>query len=1048
MGVLSLRTHLFGAVVLPLVLGMTVCVLVAIIPLYNVIHSWNDNASIAVQEMTVAASAARTMKMNENLQVLYSQLGQDLGLLRNMTYAALEEHVPVQTYYPTYYGTMLGGVAVTLPPQEDRVYFSNPRTGAGFEQFSAALLPGARNMADVLNATFAQRSSLIDPVLKALYKTNRGGSMSHTEYYLKLMMGFENSFYRRYPFPSASGGFPLDYTDGTVAYCDSTLDPSFVDRVAYHPQCRPWYHQAKLALMARRQGLYTGQQEDAEITVYSTPYVDAATKAVTISASTPIVDRLKAGAPFVGVVNIDFNMSAIEKVVRNVRLASTGYFFIMDSTGVVISHPRFFDRSVTSRITDFENNLTPTILLQKQQQEGIQVFRSGTSGVTYSYMQPSDSTTNERYIFWTTNIETGYILVGILPRRDLTSANESALRELSDALAPGTIALSILLVVLFTTVVYQTNDFAGYYASALQDASIILSQMSKPDLQAQRMIREPVCYELDLLFRQFKPMLVAINFGNDSFYDGKLDKALADYVVAEELMTRSKNSVGLAKVHNNKGNVFLKQRRFAEAEAQYMEAIQLGEQHLRSIEDALFKVEHQLSDLMAVRNNSHDSAGVVVRQGFRSNEVELVSLSPPSARPVSPNVVVHIRAAVTPPNVDAETRLIQQKRCLQDERVQTRIVIAKRQSNLGVLYKNQGRHAQAYMTLQQAIDMHQSADNDLGMAQVSSNLAQFYLEDGQIGSAQSLIDMTYRRLSTVSESHQPEPYALQYATMTLGLLCQRQGRSMDAAGWLQYTLGLQETHSIIDAHVQEVCFEMLVNAFATMGNHEMASKYRRLRHRHQALKDVLFALDISGSMQGDRITRCRASIKTIVSTHIDAEDRVGLVTFNHQTRRDEAPLQFRGWTNETIDRLMYVVDHNTQPTGGTAFWDALITSISELHSTTVSKTDVGGGVSASSVAVSSPSIRNHWLISLTDGEDGHSNNTPDQVCRYLTQHPVHLVIITVGSSFNRDAVRRLVATAKEAGKQGHHIASETDSIDAAFQSVAKLITHQLNVESM
>jgi hypothetical protein len=92
--------------------------------------------------------------------------------------------------------------------------------------------------------------------------------------------------------------------------------------------------------------------------------------------------------------------------------------------------------------------------------------------------------------------------------------------------------------------------------------------------------------------------------------------------------------------------------------------------------------------------------------------------------------------------------------------------------------------------------------------------------------------------------------------------------------------------------------------------------------------------------------------------------------------------------------------------------------------------------------------RPNWLIALTDGQDNSSSATHAQVNRHLQQHPTHLIIITVGQSYDRAEVESVIATAKSTKKQGFHIQAGVDDIALAFQNVAKLITTQLNVEAL
>ena len=1021
---MKLRTSLLLAVVVPLAAGMLVCLFFAVIPMYRVTTEWNTKASEAVQGMRVSAATVRLTKMNDNLQVLYSQLEHDLGLLRNGTYDALANKTEVLTYPPTYYGAPLAGAPSLPAPQEDRLLFHATTTGAGFERFSAALQQGKMSMDDVMGSDYAEPTSLVDPLWKALYKTNRGGSMNRPAYYMKLMMGFEDSFYRRYPFPSATNGFPADYTDGTTLYCDPTIDVAFIGLTAYHPQCRPWYRQAKDGWSRTRAAGTTD-----EIAVFSTPYIDAASRTVTISASTPLSNRRLVGEPFMGVINIDFNMSSIDRVVQDPSISVNGYFFLMTTTGVIISHPRFVDRSVPVMVAALEPGLQSvwTSWLASP---------AAVSSATPTMELVSDVQTNEAvFVAASSNLNAGYILVVMIPARDFTDDDHTALRKLRLLLAGGTAAVVIIVALLLLVLFWITRQASDHYAATLNDATLILSQQQKPDLQAQLLVRAPVCYELDLLFSQFPPMLVATRFGNDKFYDGKWDLALRDYAVAETLMQRSKNRKGLGKVYNNQGNVYVHLGNHAQALIQYNKSIQIGMELLQDVMNQLQQIEEvNLRNLAGVTNvvNASTTTTVPVHDDDDGEERKEGAMS--------------LEVVQVQPQHQLENVLVRQKRELQRERMQLLTTLAMRQENLGVLYKTQHQLVQAYASMQKALELHQSADNDLGMAQLSSNLAQFYLEDGRIPEAEKLITKTYARLSEVSEDHVPDPKSLQHATLTLGLLCQAQQRWSDAAGWYQFTLQLQEQHAITNAQVQQNCFDRLAYVFTVMNLPDMAHKYRRLQNRNQILKNVLFTLDTSGSMAGSRIEQCRSSISDIMRRYIDPEDRVGVVTFN-RTSKTILPLTLRGWDQGTLQRMLATVRDQTNPNGQTAFWDALVMAIQQMQTVTAQDA-AASSASAGAPAAAAVVLRNNWIISQTDGEDNVSANSAEAVCKWMKAFPVHIVIITVGSQYDKASVLRIIATAKAAHKQGHHLAIETDSIEAAFQNVAKLITHQLHVETL
>ena len=82
---------------------------------------------------------------------------------------------------------------------------------------------------------------------------------------------------------------------------------------------RPWYALAK--------------QKNA--TVYTAPYIDAATNELLLSVVTPVHDQ----GTFKGVLGGDLSLDVIAKSVNTINFNDTGFAFITDSSGKIITHP-------------------------------------------------------------------------------------------------------------------------------------------------------------------------------------------------------------------------------------------------------------------------------------------------------------------------------------------------------------------------------------------------------------------------------------------------------------------------------------------------------------------------------------------------------------------------------------------------------------------------------------------------------------------------------------------------------------------------------------
>lgn len=103
-------------------------------------------------------------------------------------------------------------------------------------------------------------------------------------------------------------------------------DPSIQLPADYDPTIRPWY---QLAAQKRDEG-------------FTTPYIDATTNDLTITAVVPIMQ----GATLLGVAGGDIEMATVAKTVNEINFLGFGFAVLLDNEGRILSHPekRFNDK--------------------------------------------------------------------------------------------------------------------------------------------------------------------------------------------------------------------------------------------------------------------------------------------------------------------------------------------------------------------------------------------------------------------------------------------------------------------------------------------------------------------------------------------------------------------------------------------------------------------------------------------------------------------------------------------------------------------------------
>lgn len=111
------------------------------------------------------------------------------------------------------------------------------------------------------------------------------------------------------------------------------------------------------------------------------------------------------------------------------------------------------------------------------------------------------------------------------------------------------------------------------------------------------------------------------------------------------------------------------------------------------------------------------------------------------------------------------------------------IVLANRYINLGVLYKDSNpstpeKLETAEKKFLKSLELHRTLDNLEGIAQVSGNLGQLYLDTGRTNEAANLIRDAYDIVQK-----RGNPISIQYAAMNMGMLADRTNKLEEAIAW-------------------------------------------------------------------------------------------------------------------------------------------------------------------------------------------------------------------------------------------------------------------------
>jgi len=204
---------------------------------------------------------------------------------------------------------------------------------------------------------------------------------------------------------------------------------------------------------------------------------------------------------------------------------------------------------------------------------------------------------------------------------------------------------------------------------------------------------------------------------------------------------------------------------------------------------------------------------------------------------------------------------------------------------------------------------------------------------------------------------------------------------------------------------------------------QLEAKYSIKATVSNAQKRVMFAIDYSGSMSGEKIRSAVENVRNIFTTYVDDHDHIGLLRFNH--RSDVLlGLTMKGGNEQLIDASF---DQLLSPSGGTRLYNAIDMAYHQFG-------DAKSGAYKQS---------NDWVVVLTDGRNNDCccfQTTMAALKSSINKSPVKLIVIGVGNDVHTDV---LTDIANSASKGIYLFATEDQaSITEAFGKVAQLIIQE------
>lgn len=677
-----------------------------------------------------------------------------------------------------------------------------------------------------------------------------------------------------------------------------------------------------------------------------------------LTAVTALRESNSLTSALIGVVNSNFLMASLSDRLNTIRILSSGYVYIVDTVnpGMIIVHPRA--SSTCSNIQCTEGFSTSEYASFTDN-----FLRPLTSGILpqgslYNYKKHGSDWVLSCALVTQGTVR--YALISTVSMSDVLESENDIKRKLNEAVN-GLIATFVIVVVVFFFLFrYISNILIQAIVVPIRQLQDVLNRVKNSDLSG-RVPATASSSDLKLLLIAVSNLMIALRFDSDSYARGNQTRAREVFSDALGLFTTIGSKRGIGASLNNLAAVETQANQFATAKQLYSQAIANADDLAN---------ENGLSDEKANR---------------------------------------------------------------------LRRVRSDRKGNLAVCLLEEGKFAEAFNILENVLLEDKQNFYIRGCVVKQGTLGQYYLKQKELTDADRIFTSALHFLRSIDESaftpdqwnRQETQSAEQIALANMAYLAESRELS-HAELETAYILALTHSPVMHSSTTKSMLTKLmklkgLDNADEAKRILELAANFSFIldstddgKTSGLVSKNVMFSIDISGSMAGEKLRAAIDNVNTIVDKYIFDEDCVGITVFNHVVQTI-FPLSCRVGYEERISSLLYGLSAQ----GGTAVYDAILSGCQMLETQRDNK-------------------RENWLIALTDGADGGSRTNVNTLCQLLATMSVKLIVIGVGE-VDTALLTRIVSSTNPPGM---YFAAKSDksSIDQTFVKVAAAIQGQLILE--
>eukprot|EP00762_Andalucia_godoyi_P006870 ANDGO_00932.mRNA.1 hypothetical protein (macronuclear) len=649
----------------------------------------------------------------------------------------------------------------------------------------------------------------------------------------------------------------------------------------------------------------------------TSPYVSSSGLGLLLASGTPIMN----GSELLGVIALELPLDALQVAVSSVSIMQNGYVYLYDRRdSSIVFHSRLSRSEGPQNLLSFEFGSSTSAAALRFQELYLPRMNDGQSGAgTFE----KDSGTF--YIAFAAS-QQNFTLVAVVPMSDILKISKDFRTDVQNLANVEIIVLCIVSAVLLAITILIVFLLSSRIIRPLRSIQAHLQRLDDGELGAQLETGELSQYpqEIQKLLMTFEGLTIALRLGNETYLSGNLETALQSYVQARDMFQQSSNMRGVGVCENNIGNVYYSMKQFEKAEQSYRKAIRMAEADL-----PMFPLFHLAAALDA---KSHSVAPAVAFPDYKSDETN-------------------------------------------SKRVSS---LVNRMHNLALLMKDEGHFEEAEQMLLHCIAIERWASNLVGLALHSGSLGELYMKMKNFELAISSCEESFRLAAEAKDTA-----AQQEASLIMAHLEESLKNYDKSLGWYQHTLVCRP---VISVAVQVRSLSAMIGIYTLQGatktpQFAALTKFLEDLRPRQNAKDIVFVLDTSGSMSGNRILDAQKNMHNIYSNLVTSSDRVSLITFSSHPVV-VFPLHLKGgFVDEQMSRVQ-------STSGSTAFFDALEQAIGMLSS-------------------SSLGIRDLWIVALTDGEDNSSKADCDSICISASKASCNIIIVSVGNLSTKPQLEKL-----------------------------------------